>query len=848
MHRINSTCSLSSEAEESPAPQAVVGSVTRTGVSSIPSVFVAARVQLVDDAIERAKAGGYTVYTTTLRAAWEAAIDSINDALQHYLMVAPNHDSRILADHDYRIDPRFDSLRKIAQFHRSLGVTLQMYIGLFKMFRDLYTDHFDQVRKSAGLQSPLPSVEISTPTPGHLLSLFFDEAEISMMASWSDTSDFVRKEELQSKALSASLEKDKYLAIFESLRDPAFLLDHDRALINANQMANTLFRANASPGDVYYNRQQQHLTLQHVVELACNATRQHDESIQTSTSGNHALGAVDHLWLETLQGNRCFDVRERNIQDACQNKAAGFVVILHDVTSHRQATEKAVRAEQEKSTFLATMSHEVRTPMHAILGATELMRHADKHKRHEYIDTIEATGQHLLETLTKVLDYSRLESGKQQINNSRNDFSAFIDKLELFAGTWARQARRTLHLIREADLPPQAVFDAGCTRQILHNLIANAITHGEGLISLSISREPRNNDNEESLLFDVHDQGRSLSNENLTQLFEPFYRGRCDLKGTGLGLAICRHLAESMGGSINALTCERSGTTHFRLRLPLIQAGVQPFTAELSTSSSVHPSRVGSVMLVDDEPVSAGITSDQLQLMGLHVDRFPSVAECLDAVQGKANDPASIWQYFVLDYQLPDSNGAVLARRLRSMVGSMAVRIVALTANTQLAQGDDGKAFDRILTKPASALDLRQALFSETHRQLDNADTDRNHHPFRRLPAASVNTIVQTFVSNWSEKLPAFLASLEHMTEPDLVRRQAHQLASSASSVGLVELTEDLRLLDSELSPKSELPTSGRYWLDRLENPMRQAPFKVRESVERIFSEPPHEEQVHEPL
>lgn len=816
----------------------IPGTVTRqaSSESRIPAVFVSAREALVDDSIERAKVGGYTVYTTTLRAAWEAAIDSINDALQTYVRVASQHESRILADWDYRHDKRFKSLREVAQFHRAVGVTLQMYIGLFKMFRDLYADHFRWLTEADSSDTATAMPDSSLEADHHLLTLFFDEAEISMMASWSETSDSVRKQELQQKALSASLEKDKYLAIFESLRDPAFLLDHDRELVNANQMANTLFRANASPGDIYYNRQQQHLTLQHVVELACKAARQQTDTELPANSDYGSLGAVDHLWLETLQGKRCFDIRERNIQDACENKAIGYVVILHDVTSHRQATEQAVKAEQEKSTFLATMSHEVRTPMHAILGATELLRHADRNRRDEYIDTIEATGQHLLETLTKVLDYSRLESGKQPINNTRNHLPAFIDKLELFARTWAHQAKRELAVLRQPDLPVHAVFDTGCTRQILHNLIANSVAHGEGLITLRIGLKRSGYSSEDSLIFDVCDQGQVLSNADLNRLFEPFYRGNSEINGTGLGLPICRHLAESMGGDIDARTCVSAGTTRFRLRIPLITSSGSAKEADHSAPPFEQTHRDGCVMLVDDDPVSARITADQLQLLGIQVDRFHTAGECLHALQQVEVEHDCAWQYFVVDYQLPDMNGAVLARRIRSMLGSNAARIMALTANTQLAQGDDGKAFDLILTKPAAAQDLVQALFSEHLQHANTASRAPTHHPFRGLPASSVQTIVNTFLHNWSEKLPGFFADLEAMNKPESVQQQAHHLASSASSVGLTELTEDLRQLDNDLLRQPDR-VSGRYWLDRLEAPMRRAPIKIKETAESLITD-----------
>ena len=446
------------------------------------------------------------------------------------------------------------------------------------------------------------------------------------------------------------------------------------------------------------------------------------------------------------------------------------------------------------------MSHEVRTPMHGILGATELLRHADTSNRDAYIDTIEATGQHLLETLTKVLDYSRLEMGKPSINNTQNNLSAFIKKLEPFAGIWTHQARRSLTVNHHDDVPEFATFDAGSTRQILHNLFANAIAHGEGRITLSIRFETVHNLSDGILIFDVRDQGKRLRNQNLDQLFEPFYRERSDSHGTGLGLAICRHLAESLGGSIVALPYSDTGTTCFQLRLPLSKCLCASDQLDEPPRYSQCIGKKGNVMLVDDDPVSSRITADQLMSLGLQVNRFQSSVDCLHSLQqglmqrNETDSSSPRWRYFVVDYQLPESNGAVLARRIRSIAGERSIRIIALTANTQLASEEDSKAFDLILTKPASAMDLLRALVNETPTRPDHTSGEaQDQHPFRGLPAESVYTIVQTFLTSWSEKLPGFLTDLESLTNPDAVRQQAHRLASSASSVGLVELTKDLR-------------------------------------------------------
>ena len=347
------------------------------------TTFLEARLEtIVDRSIEIAKLNGYAPFTTTIRAAWVEAIVSVTESLGNYLSAGDVSASGPQATLDYRTDPRFTRMRKIARLHRSLGITLTMYVGLFKHFRNLYIDELSGF-------------------PGHLAPLtiehvrnFFDETELSISDDWRDSDDTVRLRELQERARAMSLNKDRYHAIFESLRNPAFLLDKSQNLVNANQVAVELFLGDADAGEIIYLR----------------SMRSRKKSLQTVIDHiNEATSEPNHLvWLETLCGNRCFDVRRRTLHDAVENIAIGHVVLLNDITEHRRAAERAQKSERGMSRFLATMSHEIRTPLHSVLGATELLRTADSKNADDYLDLIEAAGQTLLQTLNNVLDYSKL--------------------------------------------------------------------------------------------------------------------------------------------------------------------------------------------------------------------------------------------------------------------------------------------------------------------------------------------------------------------------------------------------------------------------------------------------------
>lgn len=784
--------------------------------------FYASREWLVDEAILRAKAAGYTVYTTTLRAAWERAIDSITESLDDYIACESTSTSLIgiHAEIDYRYDKRFKRLRKVAEYHRAIGVTAQMYIGLFKILRDLYVDVL------ANQTQHFQSESFNEIFDRQRLIEFFDGAEISTISTWHDASRPERLSELQNRALAANLEKDKYLAVFESLRDPSFLLDHQRKLLNANQMASSLFVADTSPGEIYYHGNIENSELENIVETATRKAALNVEQLQTG------------VWIETLHGNRCFDVREREIQDACDNKPIGYVVILHDVTAHREATEKAQQADRVKSAFLATMSHEIRTPLHGVLGATELLKNATVEERSRYIETIETTGQHLLQTLTNVLDYSGLENGVSDINADHTDVLEFYEEFCRVATLLTNQAARTLRV--EEDLNHECLyFDPSCVRQVLNNLLNNAIKHGSGEISISlrtITGPKTAACGQARLIVEVSDQGVDLRDLDKSQLFEPFFRLSNTTQGTGLGLAICRHLAQSMGGQIST---EFRDSTCFKLDIPvqITEKGVK-VTAE--PPPVYAPGNSDRCLIIDDDVTSTLITAGHLKQIGLSTDTCHSADQALTMIENElGSDRTDVWKYFLIDYQLPDVNGAVLARRIKAAINNKA-RFIALTANTQLALAQDRHAFDLVITKPASSAELQRAL---TGRRLynihDNAQTMRSTgtvHPFSTLPATSVQTIVNTFVKNWASQIQPFLSSLETFDDGDSLIRQTHRLASSASSVGLNDLTDELRSLESALQTTLGALDSD-YWMDRLEVPMRRAPILVREIAERTTSQ-----------
>lgn len=187
----------------------------------------------MDRSIEIAKTNRYAPYTTTIRAAWVEAVISVTETLRDYLRSESRRPTGPLAETDYGRDPRFSRMRRIARLHRSVGITLPLYLGLLKHFRNVYLEELDDL---PGGISPEERARVRD---------FFDESELSVTVDWHKTPDNHRLRELQERTRAITLDKDRYFAVFESLRNPAFLLDRSRRLVNANQAAAELFLGDA---------------------------------------------------------------------------------------------------------------------------------------------------------------------------------------------------------------------------------------------------------------------------------------------------------------------------------------------------------------------------------------------------------------------------------------------------------------------------------------------------------------------------------------------------------------------------------------------------------------------------
>jgi PAS domain S-box-containing protein len=397
-----------------------------------------------------------------------------------------------------------------------------------------------------------------------------------------------------------------------------------------------------------------------------------------------------------------------------------FGAFLRDISDRierdellRRAKEAAEAATRAKSEFLANMSHELRTPLNGVIGYSQLLQRdrGMNAGQREALDAIAKCGAHLLDLINDVLDLSKIEAGRIDIEQTATDLRQLTTDLHHVVADTARRKGLFLSMTIAPNVPRRVAADGRHLRQVLLNLLGNAIkftSSGEVRLDISI-------DDDERLAFAVSDTGIGVDADELAEIFEAFTQTKSGAAagGTGLGLTISRHLLNAMGAELNVESMVGEGS-RFYFSLPLVALPDDPSAVAVDTDqpslyARLAPGQDVTALVVDDSTVSRRILASLLESAGLQVITATGGIEGIELARTHRPD------VIFIDVKMPDLDGFTATRRLAADPATSAIPVIAVTASAfgNTREAAEAAGCVAYLPKPVRAEGLFAAL--QTH-------------------------------------------------------------------------------------------------------------------------------------
>jgi TMAO reductase system sensor TorS len=565
--------------------------------------------------------------------------------------------------------------------------------------------------------------------------------------------------------------------------------------------------------------------------LMLHEKQRHEAEIELRESRARLLRQTEEL--ATYQRTLEHQVEDRTSELSAANRH--LEVTINELQIAKEEAESASRA---KSQFLANMSHEIRTPMNGVLGMMELLLHTElEAKQRRYAETVRRSGESLLALINSILDLSKIEAGKLELEQHAFDLRFVIDDVVDLFSEEARRKGLDLGSSIPAEIPTALLGDSGRLRQILTNLIGNAIKFtANGEIAIRVSLTDSSTDSA-FFTFEARDTGIGIPDDRRSRIFDAFSQADGSTTrrygGTGLGLTISKQLCEMMGGTITVESTLGEGsvfrfTAGFIRQTDALQLGKadQRHFDDARASTDASPALAFShpgirVLLVEDNPVNLEVGTGIVESLGCHVTTADNGRVALARYDETAFD------IIFMDCQMPEMDGFEATQAIRNKEGKVdkAIPIVALTANA--IAGDREKCLDAgmsdYVTKPFTRKQIAGILSSwvpASHAVPLPDGSEPDSVPAAPIPPAETTQtidpralsalqafqvpgrpdIVRKSISLYLQHTPPLLATLQDAAargDADALARASHTLKSSSAYLGATALSARCKELET---------------------------------------------------
>lgn len=482
--------------------------------------------------------------------------------------------------------------------------------------------------------------------------------------------------------------------------------------------------------------------------------------------------------------------------------------VFADVTELETARHAAEEATTAKSAFLANMSHEIRTPLNSIIGFTDLLLEDTSldpsHRRK--LDLVQTAGSALLAVVNDILDLSKLQAGKVELDCRPFALEMFVDNAMSIVQRSAEAKGLAMHTSIDPELSTFYLGDEDRLRQILLNLLNNAVKFtAKGSVSVEVTRRG-GSAQAERVRYEVIDTGAGIPPEKQARLFQQFTQADSSISrehgGTGLGLAISKSLVEVMGGEIGVVSREGEGSTFwFEVDLPVTER------PRVIVQEPVYEARTATILLAEDLPINQELACAILSRAGHRTDVAANGAEAVQMVQNKRYD------LVLMDIQMPKMDGVSATKAIRALDGPVAkIPIVAMTANVLPNQVKEftRAGMDGFIAKPIKQAQLHEEIARALGRSSGESMPVIEEALLRAAPFdQDVYSKIATLLPR--DRLRAHLGSFEGQmreldSEVDLdsLKRLAHKLISQAGMLGFAELSQACRNLEEAIDNEAD--------------------------------------------